>query len=410
MINGEFDIWDRPNQSAIYKFMINIIDPKDCSGCTACRNICPVASITMEADGLGFLYPKVDLSTCIECGLCEKVCPFNDNYDIVSNLEKPHFYGARHKKKEEVAASRSGAAFIAISDYVLKLGGVVYGAAFSDGFKVEHKRAISSAERDEFRGSKYVQSDLNDVFQQVKQDLKDGRMVLFSGTPCQTAGLGAFIDKRLREKLILVDVLCHGVPSPLVWSEYLKYLEKKEKNKIVEVSFRDKGMGWSAHRESYRTDRLSKTKFRRTFSDLFYDHVMFRHSCSNCFYCNTRRPSDLTLGDFWGWEKKLYNLNCDDRGLSLLIVNTSKGETIFEAIKEELIYEEVDLSDCLQPSLEKRIECSPYRMDFERRFLKDGFYKTARHFKALGAPFMIKRLKSKTKTLRRIIVNKIKGL
>lgn len=390
--------------------MLNIVDKADCCGCTACESICPKGAIVMQPDLMGFLYPEIDYDLCVNCGLCEKVCAFNDNYDIVSNLDKPRFYGARHKRNEEVAASRSGAAFIAISDHVLKLGGVIYGAAFSDGFKVEHKRAMSYVERDEFRGSKYVQSDLNNVFLQVKQDLKDGRMVLFSGTPCQTAGLGAFIDKRLQERLILVDVLCHGVPSPLVWSEYLKYLEKKENAKIVKVSFRDKRIGWSTHRESYKTDRLSKTKFRRTFADLFYEHIMFRQSCYNCFYCNTRRPSDMTLGDFWGWEKKLYNLNCDDKGLSLLIVNTHKGETIFEAIRGELIYEEVGLSDCLQPSLEKRIECSPYRMDFERRFLKHGFYKTARHFNALGAPFMIKRFKAKTKTLSRIIVKKIKGL
>lgn len=175
--------------------MIKINNPSDCCGCTACASICAHDAISMEPDALGFLYPKVDTSKCVECGLCEKVCQFNDNYDRSLNLKKPIAYAARHKDINEIMKSRSGAAFVAISDYVLEQGGVVYGAGYKDHFRVAHKRATTKKERDEFRGSKYVQSDLTGVFRQVKEDLKNGLTVLFSGTPCQTAGLNAFVGK-----------------------------------------------------------------------------------------------------------------------------------------------------------------------------------------------------------------------
>lgn len=232
--------------------MIKISDPKDCCGCTACASICAHDAITMEPDALGFLYPKVDESKCVDCGLCEKVCQFNDNYDRSLNLEQPIAYAARHKDIDEVMRSRSGAAFVAISDYILEQGGVVYGAGYKDHFRVAHKRATTKEERDEFRGSKYVQSDLTGVFLQVKEDLKNGLTVLFSGTPCQTAGLNSFIGKKLRENLILVDIVCHGVPGPFVWRDYVAYLEKKQGDEIVVVNFRDKELyGWKAHKESY---------------------------------------------------------------------------------------------------------------------------------------------------------------
>ena len=159
----------------------------------------------MEPDALGFLYPKVDEAKCVDCGLCDKVCQFNDYYDRSLNLEQPVAYAARHKDMSEVMKSRSGAAFVAISDYILEQGGIVYGAGYKDHFRVAHKRATTKEERDEFRGSKYVQSDLTSVFRQVREDLKNGLTVLFSGTPCQTSGLNAYVGKKLRENLYLSD-------------------------------------------------------------------------------------------------------------------------------------------------------------------------------------------------------------
>ena len=213
--------------------MINIINKEDCCGCTACVSICAHKAITMEPDTLGFLYPKVDVSKCTNCGLCEKVCAFNDNYDTSMNLETPYVYGARHKDIKEVETSRSGAAFIAISDWILSQGGVVYGVGYEEHFKVVHKRAVTKEQRNEFKGSKYVQSDLNDIFIQIKNDLRNGKMVLFSGTPCQTSGLNSYIGKKLRQNLYLVDIVCHGVPAPYIWRDYITYFERKYKRKIL---------------------------------------------------------------------------------------------------------------------------------------------------------------------------------
>lgn len=232
--------------------MIKIDNPADCCGCSACASVCSKNAIVMKPDALGFLYPFVDEAKCVDCGLCEKVCSFNDHYDVSLNLSQPLAYGARHKNAEEVASSRSGAAFIAISDYILENGGVVYGAGYADHFRVVHKRAINKEERNEFKGSKYVQSDMNTVFREVKKDLKAGLVVLFSGTPCQTSGLNAFVGKQLRKNLFLVDIVCHGVPGPYLWRDYIAYLEKIQGSPIVWVNFRDKQKyGWRAHLESF---------------------------------------------------------------------------------------------------------------------------------------------------------------
>ena len=231
--------------------MIQIIDKSQCCGCTACASICAQGAITMQPDGMGFLYPVVNKDKCTDCGFCERVCAFSERYDRSLNLKEPIIYAARHKNIHEIETSRSGAAFIAISDCILEQGGCVYGAGYTDHFRVVHKRASIREERDEFKGSKYVQSDLRGVFIQIKEDLRRGLLVCFSGTPCQTAGLSSFIGKHLRGNLILVDIVCHGVPAPYIWRDYLIYLEKKYKRKIVKVDFRDKSrIGWADHIES----------------------------------------------------------------------------------------------------------------------------------------------------------------
>lgn len=241
--------------------MVNVKNPADCCGCTACQAICGHDAITMQPDALGFLYPVVDTDKCVDCGLCEKVCAFHENYDKSLNLSQPDAYAARHKDMKEVETSRSGAAFIAISDWILEQGGVVYGAALDKGFRVVHKRAINKEERDAFKGSKYVQSDLQGIFRQVRKDLLDGRIVLFSGTPCQTSGLNSFIGKKLRENLYLVDIVCHGVPGPKIWESYLAHLEKKLHAEVCEVVFRDKKrFGWTAHIESITLSKIGGVK------------------------------------------------------------------------------------------------------------------------------------------------------
>lgn len=386
--------------------MIRINDPADCCGCTACASICNHDAITMEPDALGFLYPKVDEKKCVECGLCEKVCAFNDRYDKSLNLPKPDAYAARHKDMDEVMKSRSGAAFVAISDYILKHGGVVYGAGYKDHFRVAHKRATSKEERDEFRGSKYVQSDLTGVFRMVKQDLKDGLTVLFSGTPCQTSGLNSYVGKKLRENLVLIDIVCHGVPGPYIWRDYLAFLEKKQGDAITVVNFRDKEVfGWKAHRETFKF-RMGGGKM--SFTYVFYQHIMFRHSCGKCHFCNTTRPSDITIADFWGWEKTDPDINQDDKGVSLVLVNTPKGREIFEAVKDKLNTIPAELENCLQPNLQHPSVIHPKRMDFEKEYIKYGFKHVMYKYGDTGWRYKVKRFNQKVKNKVKWFINQIR--
>lgn len=377
--------------------MIQITNKADCCGCTACASVCAHHAISMEPDAMGFLYPKVDTDKCTECGLCEKVCAFNPNYDRSLNLPEPQIYAARHKDMHEIETSRSGAAFIAISDYVLEQGGVVYGAGYTEHFRVVHKRATSKEERNEFKGSKYVQSDLKDIFPQVKADLKQGLTVLFSGTPCQTAGLASYIGKRLREKLILVDIVCHGVPAPYIWRDYLVYLEKKYKQPIVEVNFRDKSrIGWNGHIESFIFQDGSKKEFN-TYTYLFYRHIMLRPSCSKCHYTNFNRPSDFTLADYWGWEKLSPDFNKDNKGCSLLFVNTEKGLEIFEKRKEELNYLATTQELCIQPNLQHPSKFDTQWIEFEKLYKKQGFAAVAKRYGSLGWRYILRQKKQAIK-------------
>lgn len=364
--------------------MITIKNPADCCGCTACASVCTHDAITMKPDALGFLYPEVDKNKCTNCGLCEKVCAFHDNYDKSLNLPQPDAYAARHKDMKEVETSRSGAAFIAISDYIIENGGIVYGAGYTDHFRVVHKRAITKEERDEFKGSKYVQSDLAGIFRQVKEDLKNGKTVLFSGTPCQTAGLHSYVGKKLRENLVLIDIVCHGVPSPYVWRDYLAYLEKKHKSEICYVNFRDKDMfGWKAHKETFKFVNRSVCE-KMTFTYVFYKHIMFRHSCGVCKYTNMQRPSDITIADFWGWEKTDSTINADDKGVSLVLSNTEKGEKLFEVVKNRMDVVPAEVANCLQPNLQHPSEIHPKRMDFEHDYTRKGFEYVMKKYGDIG--------------------------
>lgn len=366
--------------------MIQINDPKQCCGCSACANICPHRAITMQPDALGFLYPIIDKEKCIDCGVCEKVCSFNDHYDISNNLTHPVAFGARHHDIREVETSRSGAAFIAISDWVLSQGGVVYGASFSNHFHVIHKRATTPTERNEFKGSKYVQSELGDIFQQVKADLKKGLIVLFSGTPCQTAGLNSYIGNKLRTNLYLIDIVCHGVPSPKIWEDYLSFLEKKENDSISCVNFRDKEhCGWKAHTESFRfTKQNDKTVIVSLYTHLFYQHIMFRQSCSICHFSNIQRPSDITIADFWGWEKTAPEINKDDKGVSLILCNTNKGLSVIDNIKKDMYIIPIQAGNYMQPNLIHPTRMHPLRNRFERDYKKYGFTHTLKKYGFLG--------------------------
>lgn len=370
--------------------MITIKDKSQCCGCSACASICNKNAITMKPDVLGFLYPVVDTDKCVNCGLCEKVCAFNNKYDTSLNLSKPIAYGVRHRDIDEVMRSRSGAVFAALSDYVLEQGGVVYGAGYTDHFRVVHKRAVTKEMRDEFRGCKYVQSDMNTVFLQVNKDLSEGIVVLFSGTPCQTAGLNSFVGKRLRKNLFLVDILCHGVPSPFLWKDFLNHIEKIYKSTITEVNFRNKKkFGWNAHRETFCLKNGSKDivcDYR------FYQSAPYRKSCDVCPYTNTTRPSDITLADFCGWKKNMPEMNKDNKGLSLILCNTDKGLKLFGDIQGEMLTKQVVLDNCLQPQLQEPSKQMVLRDRFERDYENKGFEYVMKRYSCSNIVYRIESL------------------
>lgn len=380
--------------------MIRIANPADCCGCTACASICENEAIIMKPDAMGFLYPEVDLKNCIDCGLCEEVCAFNDNYDTALNLEKPIVYGARHKNIDEVMKSQSGAAFYAIYDYALsQQGGVVYGVEFNEHFRVAHKRAITKRDCEGFRGSKYVQSDLTGIFHQVRADLNDDKTVLFSGTGCQTAALNSFVGPKLRKNLILVDIVCHGVLGPFLWRDYVDLLEKKRGKKLEKVIFRDKvRFGWSAHRDTF------------VFSDgsiecpdkKFYSGTMLRYSCMNCHFCNLKRPSDITIGDFWGLEKQGSEDFVDNKGVSLILVNTEKGKELWGKIKNDMNCFVAGSDAYLQPNLQHPTELHPKRKQFEMDYIKKGVEYVLNH--DYNMPPLSKRIS----ILMKIAVDKLK--
>lgn len=383
-----------------------IKDLHDCCGCTACEFVCGHSAIQMLPDKEGFLYPEINQDLCVDCGLCKKVCTFQNGYDTPQNFEEPKAFAVRHKNLAELETSRSGGMFVAISDYVIENGGSVYGTGFTDGFRVIHKRAKSQLERNEFRGSKYVQSDLSDVFLQVKADLKAGLMVLFTSTPCHTSGLYAFLKNVNIEKLFVCDIICHGVPSPMIWNDYLSYIETKYKDQVTKVDFRDKECGWSAHSESFEFAKRKKI-ISQTYTHLFYQNIMLRPACEHCKYTNLRRPSDITLADFWGWEKVSTTFNADNKGVSLVFVNTPKGETIFNLISDKIEYIESSLEDCMQPNLLHPSKISPLRILFWADYQKKGFVFVAKKYGNLGMKSRVLELLITSVRLAKRIVKKL---
>lgn len=376
--------------------MIRIDNKSNCCGCTACESVCTHNAITMQPDALGFLYPVVDAVKCVECGLCENVCQFKNDYKRYENYEQPKVFGLRLKDSIQLSRSQSGGAFFGIAQHILKNGGVVYGAAFNSHWKVTHQKATSPEELDKLRMSKYVQSDIRGVFKQVKEDLKNGNTVLFSGTGCQIAGLKASIPSKLHQNLICVDIICHGVPSPKIWEDYIKYLESRYKSRVVKACFRDKRFGWHGAKETFRFEN-GKEAVRQTSNGLYFSGITVRESCGNCKFTNMKRVGDITIGDFWGIPKDS-PYEKDEKGLSLALVNSDKGEQLFGSIKEEYIVEPSNTTDCLQPQLQYPSKISPLHYNFVKDYSNLGFLYVAKKYGDIGLRFKIKNLYSKTKT------------
>ena len=323
------------------------LDKKDCCGCTACLSVCPKQCISMERDEEGFLYPAIDRGQCINCGLCEKVCPMS--HPIYEN-ETQAVYATYVKDVKQRTQSTSGGIFYAIARWVIGQGGIVYGAAFDEDFKLRHVGVESLEELQKLRGSKYLQSDLGHIFCDVRKHLKENRWVYFVGVGCQVAGLYSFL-RRKYDTLITSDLVCHGVPSQLMFDWHLNFLREKEKGKITSYFFRDyKGWG-GCETYTYVSYFSGKEETRRLYgyslSPYLYSFMYgytHRYSCYGCRFAKIPRQGDITLADYWGVADYFSDLDYT-KGVSLVLINNVKGAKVWDAIKNQLEYRPSSVSD-----------------------------------------------------------------
>jgi len=325
--------------------MKEVLCKNKCTGCSACMSICPKKAIEMTYDNEGFLFPKIDKSKCISCGLCKKVCPV---INVKNNLSRNECYVAYSKtnnyKKERTS---SGGIFPLIARFVLEENGIVIGAAFDKDNKLKHIAIEKVNDLNKLIGSKYIQSDLNNIFNYIKDNIVS-RKILFVGTPCQVGGLKSFLRKDC-DNLFTIDLVCHGVPSPKLFAKYVEYLEKTYEDKLINYNFRDKSTGWDTYSNlaTFKTKEIKELANNNYYMKLFLSDVALRNSCYNCNFKLGNKYSDLTLGDFWGVQnnhKDMYNKN----GVSAIIINSEKGKVIFDFIKNKMEYKECSLDDILK--------------------------------------------------------------
>lgn len=320
---------------------ISKFNKKDCYGCTACEVVCPTKAIEIKPDEEGFYYPVIDKNKCIGCSACVKVCNIEEyNLKKILNEEPKNVYAVWSKELNSVLRSTSGGASYHMAYNFIKNGGVVYGVVWSEHFVATHVRVDSIEKLDEIRGSKYVQSKLNGIFESVRADLNNNMKVLFLGTPCQVGGLKAIVKGKMLENLYTVDLVCHGTPSIKMFQAYISYLENKEKAKIVDFQCRGKKRtGWRAYEEvKYDNGRMTKkvSGYQPYFIG-FYNALFSKWKCYDCGYSQRKRCGDVTLSDFWGSEKSDRRLAKERKfGYNLFSCNTEKGKTLLESVSDDM--------------------------------------------------------------------------
>ncbi len=321
---------------------INITSKEDCCGCTACASVCPKKAIVMKEDNEGFLYPFVDQGKCIDCGLCKKTCPILNKNNC--NIYKQKAFIFQNENESIRSQSTSGGFFTSLGEYIISNGGIVYGAAFNDEFLVEHKSANSVEDLNKFRKSKYLQSNQKEVFKEIKEQLNNKILVCYGGTPCQVAGLKEYLKKDY-DNLILMDIMCHSVPSPLVFKEYQTYILKKMKaNKIISVDFRDKS------KYGYKYSMMTVVTDNGTYSEgidtdpylrAFFGDYSVRPSCYNCQFKTVKRDSDITIWDCFNINEIDKSFD-DDKGTTRILTQSQKGENILKKL-EGIKIKEIDV-------------------------------------------------------------------
>lgn len=350
--------------------MIEIKNKQSCCGCHACFQICPVDAIKMVPDCEGFLYPIVDNQKCVNCGMCEKVCP---ELIIQNTLPVIKTYATYRRNFEKRLESASGGIFAVLAEFVLQNNGVVFGAAFDDKWNLRHYAVDSIDELHNLKGSKYLQSTIGTTFKEAEKYLKCGKMVLFSGTPCQIQGLKKYL-KVDNFNLITVDLICHGVPSPKVWKQYLK--ETSKGRKLEKFKFRDKRMGikdaplfFDFENGDVIFEKYSESPYIRGFINNLY----LRPSCYKCSFKSSKRCSDFTIGDFWGIENFLPEFD-NKYGVSAVMLRTKKAIKIFSLIKNELIIAESSVDQIVieNPCYSSSVIENPKREYFFKMWRKNG--------------------------------------
>ena len=360
--------------------MIYITDKKNCCGCSACVQRCPKQCIRLEEDSEGFLYPQVDEETCIKCGLCEKVCPILNQAD---KLPVQEVLAVKNPDEEERMNSASGGVFLPLAREVINKGGVVFGAVYDDSWEVHHVYAEKIEDVYPMMGSKYLQSKIENSYKEAERFLKQGREVMFVGSPCQIAGLRTFFRNKEYPNLLAVDFLCHGVPSPGVWRRYLAetyggYVAREQgrlqatagKNSVLlsslnatspigDIKFRDKReSGWKKFRFVVRQKSASKADQNSVLlSDIYCDNPYMRgflndlYLRESCYHCPARgfsSKSDITIGDFWGVHKLNMDDMNDQKGLSIMTVNSLNGKQIFDKLSNSLMFRELTFMQAIE--------------------------------------------------------------
>lgn len=328
--------------------MLVIKSKVECTGCNTCVLVCPQNCIEMQADEEGFLYPYVDGSKCVKCGICEKKCPVISPVLVNSDEEDIVAYAAKIKDEKIRIDSSSGGIFSVLSDWVIENGGVVFGAAFDSEFQVRHIAVQTKKELEKLRGSKYVQSIMGTSYKEVEEFLCSGRIVLFTGTPCQIGGLYKFL-KHDYANLYTQDIICHGVPSAMVWKRYIEYLETKAASKLQRMFFRHKKYGWKKF--SVRFEFENHTEYQQIHSEDLYMQgfladLCLRPSCYDCKFKQKNRQGDFTLADFWGIQNIMPEMD-DDKGTSLVVLHSSKAKSLFDSLATNMIYKRVDLDKAI---------------------------------------------------------------